>query len=60
MLAISSKDFWILVHFSSLYNFDMVTSKHCKFGYASMCGNIFKKVRYFVPRAPLHNLFNQK
>ncbi len=26
----------------SLYNVDMVTSKYCKFGYASMCGNIKK------------------
>ncbi len=24
----------------SVYNVDMVTSKYCKFGYASMCGNI--------------------
>ncbi len=35
----------------------MVTSKYCKFGYASMCGNILKNVlqltpHYFVPRAP--------
>ncbi len=27
----------------SLYNVDMVTSKYFKFGYASMCGNIYKK-----------------
>ncbi len=38
--VISSKDFLILPRFFSLYNVDMVTSKYCIFGYASMCGNI--------------------
>ncbi len=45
----------------SLYKVDMITSKYCKFGYASMCENIKKRVlqltlRYFVPHTPLlHN-----
>ncbi len=45
----------------SLYNVDMVTSKYCKFGYASMCGNILKTCVTTNPAllcAPRWNSYN--